>query len=358
MKILDNKKEIIKIQDNEKVIFSIYHLGDQLKTSFLQAKKINFPKNYQKVKNIIVGGMGGSRFPALIIKELFKEELRKPIIINDNYQLPSFVNEKTLFIASSYSGTTEEVLTMLKEAQNKKAKISAITAGGSLAEILTNQKTPFYQFNPVFNPSNQPRIGFGYSVGGLLGILVSLNVLKINESEFNQAIIFLKNVIKKFAIDNPLDKNEAKKLAVSLLEKYPFYIVAEFLTGVGNAIANQTNETAKTISDFRVIPELNHHLMEGLKHPQILKKLLVFVFFESSLYSLPIQKRFIITKEVVEKNGITTMMYQLLGRNKIEQVFELMALGSFVSMYLSTLYQENPAAIPYVDYFKKRLKEI
>jgi len=47
-----------------------------------------------------------------------------------------------------------------------------------------------------------------------------------------------------------------------------------------------------------------------------------------------------------------------LGKNKIEQVFEMMALGSFFSMYLSVLYKENPAAIPYVDYFKKRLKEI
>jgi glucose/mannose-6-phosphate isomerase len=127
---------------------------------------------------------------------------------------------------------------------------------------------------------------------------------------------------------------------------------------VGNAIANQTNETAKAISDFYVIPELNHHLMEGLKHPEILKKLLIFVFFESDLYSSPIQKRFLITKEVVEKNKVKTFAYKLLGKNKIEQVFEMMALGSFFSMYLSVLYKENPAAIPYVDYFKKRLKEI
>ena len=358
MDILNNKNQIIKLQGDKTVIESIYSLDKQIKQSHHQARKIKFPKKYFQIENVVVGGMGGSRFPALIVYYLFKDQLKKPVIINDNYTLPAFVNKKTLFIASSYSGTTEEVLAMLEEAKNKKTLISGITAGGELAKKLTNLKVPFYQFNPIYNPSGQPRIGFGYAVGGLLGLFLSLGVLKIKEDEFEKAISFLTKVIKNFSIETPFEKNQAKKLASFLFEKYPFYIVSEFLTGVGNALANQTNETAKAISDFRVIPELNHHLMEGLKHPEILKKLLVFVFFESSLYSPPIKKRFLITKEVVEKNNIKTFSYKLLGKNKIEQVFELMALGSFLSMYLSVLYKENPAVIPYVDYFKKRLKEI
>jgi len=358
MNILDNKDQIIKFQGNKSVIESIYSLDKQIKQSYHQVKEIRFSKEYFKIENVVIGGMGGSRFPALIVYHLFKDQLQKPIIINDNYILPGFVNKKTLFLASSYSGTTEEVLIMLEEAKNKKALISGITCGGELAKKLNDLKLPFYQFNPEYNPSSQPRIGFGYAVGGLIGLLETLGVLIINKKEVEQAINFLTKVIKKFSIESYFENNEAKKLASFLFENYPFYIVSEFLTGVGNAIANQTNETAKAISDFRVIPELNHHLMEGLKHPEILKKLLVFVFFESSLYSNPIQKRFLITKEVVEKNNIKTFTYKFLGKNKIEQVFELMALGSFLSMYLSVLYKENPAVIPYVDYFKKRLKEI
>jgi len=358
MNILDDKNKILNLQGDEKVITSIYCLDKQIKTAYLKTKNLKFPKKYFKIENIVVGGMGGSRFPALIIKELFKEELKKPVIINDNYQLPSFVNQKTLFIASSYSGTTEEVLAMLKQAKEKKAKISGITTGGQLAQVLNQLKVPFYQFDPLFNPSAQPRIGFGYAVGGFLGMFCALKILKIKKNMVFDAFDFLKKMIKSFSIETPLEKNPAKKLATFLFEKYPYYIVSEFLTGVGNALANQTNETAKAISDFRVIPELNHHLMEGLKHPDVLKKILVFVFFESSLYSPSIKKRFLITKEVVEKNNVTTLTYKLLGKTKMAQVFEMMALGSFLSMYLSVLYKENPATIPYVDYFKKRLKEI
>ncbi|MEK7097067.1 MAG: SIS domain-containing protein, partial [Patescibacteria group bacterium] len=87
-------------------------------------------------------------------------------------------------------------------------------------------------------------------------------------------------------------------------------------------------------------------------------KLSMFVFFFSKLFSSSIQKRFLITKEVVEKNNIETIWHELKGANKVEQAFELMAFGSYLSMYLSKMYGENPTAIPYVDYFKKKLAEV
>ena len=347
------------ISQTEKVVLqSIDSLRLQLKQSFSEAKNLNFPSSYKKVKNVIIAGLGGSRFPALIIKELFKQELKLPIIINDDYFLPSFVNKESLVILSSYSGTTEEVIEIGKQALTKKAKVTGITSGGEIANVLKKKKLPVYIFNPIYNPSGQPRIGFGYTVGGLLGMFLKLGFLKIKEVNLVKAIEKLKNITSCYQITVKKEKNLAKQLALNLYEKYPYFIISEFLTGWGNAIANQINETAKNIAVFRVIPELNHHLMEGLKHPQKIKEVLIFVFFFSKFYSESIKKRFIITKEVVEKNNIRTLWIELKGKNKIEQIFEAMALGSYTSMYLSFLYKENPAAIPYVDYFKKRLKEI
>ena len=182
-----------------------------------------------------------------------------------------------------------------------------------------------------------------------MGILSNLKVLNLHKDSIITAI----NNVKI-----PEIEKEAEQIAKKIFNKYPYYIVSEFLTGVGNAIANQTNETAKSISSFRVIPELNHHLMEGLKNPNELKRISIFIFFFSKLFSSSIQKRFIITKEIVEKNNIETLWYELKGKNKVEQVLELMILGNFLTMNLSTLYGENPMTVPYVDYFKKKLKEV
>lgn len=359
MNKLDDIKKILSLQGGDEVIISINSLSDQLNQSFNESLKVDFSEIYfTNIENIVICGMGGSRFPGIIIKELFKESLKKPIIINDNYTLPYFVNEKTLVILSSYSGTTEEVLEMAKQAKEKKAKITGLTTGGDLKTFFEKYNLPFYLINPIHNPSNQPRIGFGYFVGGIMGILFKLNLIKEKKENVINAIDYLKKKTEEYKIEVGFEKNKVKQLAQKIYQKYPFYIVSEHLTGVGNAIANQTNETAKSISDFRIIPELNHHLMEGLKFPEELKKLLVFVFFYSSLYSSSIQKRFLITKDVVEQNKIETIWFELEGKTKIEHVFELMLVGSFLSLYLSVLYEQDPKVIPYVDYFKNKLKEM
>ena len=302
--------------------------------------------------------MGGSRFPHYIIKELFKEEIKVPYLINDDYNLPGFIDNNSLVILSSYSGTTEEILICGQKAYKKKAKMIAISAGGPLKDFINKIGSPGYFFDPIHNPSGQPRIGFGYLVGGILGLLFNLGVLDFNKKTIINSVNNLEKIISNFKVDVDEKNNPAKKMATGILNKYPYFVVSEFLTGVGNAIANQTNETAKSISSFRIIPEMNHHLMEGLKNPKGLEKISLFVFFYSKLFSTSIKKRFLITKEVVEKNNMESLWYELKGENKVEQAFELMAFGNYLSMYLSSLYGENPTAIPYVDYFKKKLKEI
>lgn len=354
---LDDKEAILKTQGGDAVLRSVDLLQKQLEQSFAESLEIKFPEEYRSVKNVVVCGMGGSRFPALIIKYLFKDRLKVPYVINDNYTLPGFVNESTLVVLSSYSGTTEEVVECGHQAHQRKAKVTGVTAGGDVEKKLKENGFPVYVFDPIHNPSGQPRIGFGYGVGGHLGLLVNLNLVDMDKQEILDAVNN-QQLLTDFKVDVPKEKNPAKQLAEKLYGKYPYYVVSEFLTGVGNAVGNQTNETAKAISSFRVIPELNHHLMEGLKHPEELKQLAIFVFYYSFLYSQPIQKRYQITKDVVEQNGLKTEWVELKGKNKIEQTIELMGFGSYLSMYLAALYEEDPTVIPYVDYFKKKLKEV
>ena len=354
---LDDKKAILKLQGGDAVLKSIDALPKQLQQAFDESLKVNFPGEYRNVKNIIACGMGGSRFTPYIVKELFKDKITVPYSINDDYVLPEFVDQNSLVILSSYSGNTEEPMHCGRIALKKGAKIAGLAEGGQVIDFLKKIKAPYYQFNPIENPSGQPRIGFGYMVGGNLGFLFNLGLIKENKSTIDQAISQLPELLKDYQLEVGTENNPAKNLAQQIFQKYPYYLVSEFLTGVGNAVANQTNETAKSISSFRIIPELNHHLLEGLKFPDEHKKQAIFILFFSNLYSKPIQKRFQITKEVIEQNEINTIWIELKGKNKVEQTFELMGLGSYMTMYLSALYGQDPKIIPYVDYFKKKLKE-
>lgn len=355
---LNDPSAIKQTQGGDAVLTSVDALPDQLKQSFEEAASIQFPEEYRRIRNIVVCGMGGSQWPAYAVRELFKDKLRVPYQIVSDYSLPGYANHETLVVFSSYSGTTEEPKACIEEAKKRGTKIAGIASGGSVIEWLKTQNLPHYQFDPVHNPSGQPRIGFGYAVGSHLRLLYELGVLDEKKEVISSAIQNSPSLLEHFKINVPVKENPAKQLAQALYEKCPYYIVADFLTGVGNAIQNQTNETAKEISSFRVIPELNHHMMEGLKFPELHKKIALFVFFYSHLFPTPIQKRFHITKDVVEQNSIETLWYELRGKTKVEQVFELMGLGSYTSMYLAALYGQDPASIPFVDYFKKRLKEM
>ncbi len=61
-------------------------------------------------------------------------------------------------------------------------------------------------------------------------------------------------------------------------------MTSEHLVGSCHSFKNLLNETAKTFAVLFDIPELNHHLMEGLKNPSRIREFFKFVFFESELF--------------------------------------------------------------------------
>ncbi len=356
MNTLDNVKAIQQL-DPSGVLASTKQFADQCQQAWKEASAIVFPKQYQPIYNIVVSGMGGSRFTPKTIKELYRDRIREPYEIVEDYTLPAYVDGDTLVILSSYSGTTEEVLSCGQDAVKRGAKLTGIIHGGPIADLLKKQAAPMYQFTPTHNPCGQPRIGAGYLLMGHLGLLKALQVIDIEEKEVTEAIAYARSMTERYTEDVPTAQNPAKQLAIAIDNTHPFVITAEFLKGFGNGFANQLNETAKMISDPRVIPELNHHLMEGLGLPRRLSQTALFVFFQSPLYSHRILRRFAVTHEVLAKQQIKTYDVALTGPTPLAQVLEAYVLSGFTSFYLAMLHDSDPVAIPWVDYFKKQLRK-
>lgn len=336
----------IKKLDKANLLASIELLGEQCAEAWHEVKKIKIPASYRGVENIVIAGMGGSALGGHLIQSLFADKLKAPIEIVRGYTLPKYVGPKTLVILSSYSGNTEETLSAAADAKKRKAKIVGLAAGGRLEKFLRSNNYPAYIFKPTYNPSNQPRMGLGYSIFGQLGLLAKCGLLKIDEKEINQAIA-------------PLNHNDgtAKTFAEKLKNKIPIIVASEFLTGNAHIIANQINENAKTFATYFELPELNHHLMEGLKNPAANKNL-KFVLLNSSLYHPRNQKRYQILKEVLRKNKIDFIEYQPKAKTKFQQSMETLLFGSYVSFYLAMFYNLDPAPVPWVDFFKKRLGKL
>ncbi len=346
----------MKKADPMDVLGSTGMYPDQCAVAWEASQKVAFPDEYKNVKNIIVAGMGGSRFTPKTVGSLFRKKITVPYEICEDYKLPGYVNGESLVILSSYSGSTEEVLSCGQDALARGAKIAGIMKEGStIAKFLTDNKAPSYLFDAKFNPCGQPRIGGGYLLMGHAGFLKSLGFLSVDDKEVTDAIAFAREYGKKLTADVPEKDNPAKQLARFLKDKHPFIITAEFLKGFGNGFANQINETAKNISDPRYISEMNHHMLEGLQYPASMHQNAVFVFILSHCYSDPIKKRFLITKDVVTKQNVATRDIELTGPNKISQVLEAFTLSGYATYYMAMLSGVDPVAIPWVDYFKAEL---
>lgn len=351
---LNSAAEIEKY-DIGKVLRSIKELPLQVEQAWEEMSKINLPEKYKDARQVVICGMGGSALGGRMVDSLYSEAVRGPIEVYTGYHVPQYADGKTLVILSSYSGNTEETIDCFYEALEKNSLVFGLSAGGKLAELLRKEDLPNYIFEPKHNPSGQPRMSLGYSFTSILALLNRTGFITITEEAIKTTILSLKDFISEYGAGSASEKNIAKKLADDLFGKLPVLIASEHLLGVAHAFKNQLNENSKTFSLLFEIPELNHHLMEGLKNPSRAREILKFLFFESNLYSDGVCKRYPLTREVVEKNGYSYNVYPLRSSTKLEQVFEVLALGSFVSFYLAYLYQEDVSKIPWVDYFKEKL---
>lgn len=354
---LDNLNKIKQL-DTGQVAESISLLPDQTQQVLEDARLIKLPREYSRITQVVINGMGGSNIGARIIKHAFADQIKAPISIEPGYEVPAHINANTLYIISSYSGNTEEPLSAYKKAKKRGAKIAAITSHGKgkLEKLMIKDNIPGYIFKPKYNPSDQPRLGLGYTFSGTAVLLAKAGLFKIKVQEIENIIASLKIWNRELSQQVKTKNNKAKQIAIKLYNKTTTLIAAEFLTGNVKALRNQMSENSKHLPNYLTLPELNHFAMEGLAYPVSNKKALVFVFFDSDLYHPRIQKRGELTKQVVEKNNIEVIGHKLQGGAKLTQAFEMLQIGVWITYYLGMLNGVNPAKIPWVDWFKKRLK--
>lgn len=352
--ILDSRDELQK-NDPKLAIRSLEQLGSQVKQIWELTSALQLDASYSSIKNVVVAGMGGSAYGTHVITTVFKEQLSVPVTVVPDYTVPAYVGQDTLVIVSSYSGSSEETLAAAEDARTKGAKIIGLTSGGKLGAWLTEHSLPFIQFDGSFNPCGVARFGYGYSIFGQMAIFAKVGLITIKQSDVDAILAVIADAQLRCSADIPQDDNEAKLLAFELVQRAPVFTVAEHLEGIAHVVANAMNENAKTYSEYRSIPELNHHLLEGFKFPQTNEQHYLFLTTPSSRYAKSNQHRMELTQEVLEKHHIEWKELPVNGKSKLEEVFSYLIVGVYASYYLAALLQVDPAGTPEVEWFKKEL---
>lgn len=342
-----NDLEAIKKIDPQDTLSSTELLVKQCEGAWNEVNTLSLPRDMTQVSNMVFCGMGASIYGALVLKALLGNNAPTPIEIIADYHLPNYVSNNSLVVLTSYSGTTEEVLSCAQEAKSKNARMVVLTKGGQLAEFAKTNNVPSYIFDAKLNPAGVPRLGCGYTILGLIGLLNKVGIITIEATEINGAIQRLAGKTKEIKARAMLDAEKYEN-------KIPIIFAAEHLSGNGQIFRNQFNETSKTFSAYYLVPDLNHHLMEGLQFP--IGAPLTFVMLNSPNYSPKIKQRMELTKEVVEKNKHEILEFSASGQTVYDDFLETLLYGSFLTLYLALIHDQNPAVNPWVDHFKNQLK--
>ncbi len=315
------------------------------------AKALNFAKDVEisgEFSNVIVCGMGGSALPAdMVISYLKSKNINFPITVCRNYTLPVEANEKSLIIASSFSGSTEETISCLNEAIAKNYKVIGLARGKDILEICQSKNIPYIQY-PDDGPTFQPRCASGYIFTSILTILKKIGVLENIENDLISLGEFLDSI-------NSEQEIAGQELALKVKGNVPLVYTTEFYRdSVARIFKIKFNENAKTQSFFNYFPELNHNEMVGFTN--LVGKYFIIVMQDEADHERN-KKRMNIFKGLLEQKGISVEIIMMKGNSVLEKIFATSLLADWTSYYLALAYNLDPTPVDMVEEFKDSMKK-
>lgn len=316
----------------------------------LQQFEVDLHPPSQPINNVVFGGMGGSALGALIAQSW--PGFNKPFEISRNYELPNYVDNNTLFFASSYSGNTEETISALQAAEDCHAGIIVITSGGKLAKIAQVEGYPL-----LLLPSGlQPRHAVLYSLKALLSVTDALGLSTGAADQLATKADFLQQAINAWIPVIPTAKNFAKQIALEVIGKSVVVYSGPKLWPAAYKWKISFNENAKHVAWANQYPEFNHNEFIGWTKQPVDKPYAV-IDLRSSLEHPRIQKRFEVSEQLLSGLRPHPIVVEAQGQDLLEQLLWTIALGDFVSVYTALLSNINPTPVDLIEKFKKALDQ-
>ncbi|MBX4200697.1 bifunctional phosphoglucose/phosphomannose isomerase [Candidatus Parcubacteria bacterium] len=297
------------------------------------------------VSNVIICGIGGSALPAELIETL-QVAMAVPMHIHKDYDLPkSKVLLTSLVICISYSGNTEETVSAMGMALEKKLQVVAIATGGKVAQLAKEHNIPLATI-----PSGiQPRCATGYIFSALIQILENAGLIDNVSNDIKATAIELPKITDEL-------EQQGKELAETLKGALPVMYASQDFRALAMIWKIKFNENSKIPAFYNYFPELNHNEMVGYTGLKTLgiENLHAIILQDSGDHQRN-KKRMELTAGVIEKAGGRVSVINIKEGSRMFKIFSSLLLGDFVSYYLALGYGTDPAPVAMVEEFKKNM---
>jgi len=323
--------------------------GKQFQEGINAARGVSLPGKYD---SITISGMGGSALPGNILRIFLHRAWRAAgkgvIAIHQNrfYTLPPEAYHHSLNFICSHSGNTEETLAAFEEAMANKLPTVGVAGGGKLEKLCAEHGVPFVKL-PVPFENFQPRMATGHFVSAIHTVLKESGIVENGTEEFLACGKRLEMVIPEL-------ESRGKEIAEKIHGKTPVFYANTYFKALAMIWKIKMNENAKTPAFWNFFPELNHNEMVGFTLPQ--GKFIVVMLRDSEDDPRNL-KRYDVTAELLEKQGVETEVLDINGEGVYDRVFATLALGDWASYHLALLYDIDPTPVDMVEEFKTLIVE-
>jgi len=349
--MLDDVEAIRRI-DLGNMGMMIFSFPTLLKRAVELSRSLTLPEDYRSVKEIVVCGMGGSAIGGDLFRDLSQRRIPLNVSVIREYDLPRHVDERSLVVAVSYSGNTEETLESFKQAYERGSRMVAIASNGLLEKACSKLKIPFLGVPSGYTPRSALPLLFI----PLLKVAEEIGFPLVGESELDEAYRLIEEYNSKLTPETPLSQNPAKQLAARLHEKLPIIYSLGHLKSVALRYKDQINENAKMRAMCDQLPEANHNEIETWEKISF-KEILHVVFIDSRFKNPYIAESIGELVSKIEREGVGLSIVKPLGETMLEEMLSAIILGDWVSYYLAILRGVDPAPVRLINDLKKKHDE-
>jgi len=292
---------------------------------------------------IVLGGLGGSGIGAVLAKNWLFDKCPLPIEAVADYHLPKFISRKTLVVLNSYSGNTEETLSLFEEAKEQGCKIVIITGGGTLKELANENNLKTYDLKGGY----QPRMTVGFGLSFILMILGELMgqdhapILKAVKDHFDSNLERMQESGTRIF---EFFKNTPRKKFVIVCDR-------EFAP-VATRFTQQLNENSKLEGFINILPESNHNVIESYTDRLDTNFIMLY-----STQNLRVEARFdfLISHLELENNKVLPLQ---IPEYTVQSVFDVIYRLDWVSVHLANELGSDLMNVPIIMNLKGFLSDL
>jgi len=308
------------------------------------------------VTNVVVLGMGGSGIVGDIVQTVASGTVPVPVLTLKQYRTPAYVGPRTLAFAVSYSGDTEETVSMASSALDAGAQLVAISRGGALAALARERGALHVSCSPDIP---MPRLALGELLAPVVVVLSRLGMMPEAHAGLVMAQQQLHVRREQCRVEVDVSSNPARELARRIDRTIPVVYGAGALGGVAAMRWKQSiNENAKAPAYWNQYPELDHNeVCSWGQHGDVTRQLVTLVQLRHGLEHAQLGRRVAATEELVDEAVHQVLRVDAEGEGRLAQLLDLVYLGDWTSYYVALANDVDPGPIDAIAQLKSRLAD-